>query len=56
MTVCEEEQTHHWQLRQEEIVQEIDIERPSSDELQTLTKACLLKKSMLMPEKHKHHR
>ena len=56
MTVYPEEFTHHRQLRQEEIVEQIDVERTTADELQAATQDGLIGEEIaVMPEKHEYH-
>ena len=56
MTVEIEELTHHRQLWQEEIMQQIDIERSAAYELKSVSEARLFEEIMIMPEEHEYHR
>ena len=56
MTVHTEELTHHRQLRQEEIMEQIDVERATADELESQSEACLFEELMIIPKKHEDHR
>ena len=56
MTVGKEEQAHHRQLGQEEIMQQIDVERTAPDELKALSETCLPEKRLFMPEEHEDYR
>ena len=57
MTVYAEELTHHRQLRQEEIVKQIDVECATADELQASAQGGLIGEEVaVMPEEHKYHR
>lgn len=55
MTVKIEELPYHRQLRQEEIMEQIDVERATTYELQSVSEARLFEEIMIMPEKHKYH-
>ena len=56
VTIHPEELTHHRQLRQEEIMEQIDIKCTTTDELQRLSKTCLFEEIMVIPEEHEYHR
>ena len=56
MTVQIEELAHHRQLWQEEIMEQIDVECATANELQSLSEARLFEKNMIMPEEHEDHR
>ena len=52
-----EELAHHRQLRQEEIVEQINVERATADELQASAQGGLVGEEVaVMPEEHEHHR
>ena len=55
MTVKIEELPYHRQLRQEEIMEQIDVERATTYELQPTSEARLFEEIMIMPEEHKYH-
>ena len=56
MTVKIEELPYHRQLRQEEIMEQIDVERATTYELQPTSEARLFEEIMIMPEEHEDHR
>ena len=52
-----EELTYHRQLGQEEIVEQIDVERATADELQAAAQGGLVGEEVaVVPEEHEHHR
>ena len=57
VTVHAEELTHHRQLWQEEIVEQIDVERATAYELQATAQGGLIGEEVaVMPEEHENHR
>ena len=57
MTVHAEKLTHHRQFRQEEIVEQIDVERATAYELQATAQGGLIGEEVaVMPEEHENHR
>ena len=57
VTVHAEELTHHRQFRQEEIVEQIDVERATAYELQASAQGGLVGEEVaVMSEEHEYHR
>ena len=57
VTVQAEELTYHRQLWQEEIVEQIDVERATAYELQATAQGGLIGEDVaVMPEEHENHR